>query len=212
MGYLDSAILNSLARLGWSGGDKEVFYMDDLLNDFNIKDVQKAGAIFDITKLDWLNAQHLANLSLEEFKEHIKPFAKKINIDINDHPNSDLLIASMRTFENTLSEIAKALRPYFMDVVEYDKNAINKFLSNGTKILEDIHELLKTITDWNEEEIDEVLKEYQASKGLKVPEVNQPIRIALTGATKSPSLGLTLSLFDKEESLKRIEKLINFLN
>ena len=167
MGYLDSAILNSLARLGWSGGDKEVFYMDDLLKDFNIKDVQKAGAIFDITKLDWLNAQHLANLSLEGFKEHIKPFAKKINIDINDHPNSDLLIASMRTFENTLSEIAEALRPYFMDVVEYDENAINKFLSNGTKILEDIHELLKTITDWNEEEIDEVLKEYQASNRLE---------------------------------------------
>ena len=192
MGYLDSAILNSLARLGWSGGDKEVFYMDDLLKDFNIKDVQKAGAIFDITKLDWLNAQHLANLSLEEFKEHIKPFAKKINIDINDHSNTDLLIASMRTFENTLSDIAKALRPYFMDVVEYDKSAINKFLSNGTKILEDIHELLKTITDWNEEEIDEVLKEYQASNSLKVPEVNQPIRIALTGSTKSPSLGLSL--------------------
>ena len=212
MGYLDSAILNSLARLGWSGGDKEVFYMDDLIKYFNIRDVQKAGAIFDITKLDWLNAQHLANLSLEEFKEHIKPFAKKINIDINDHSNTDLLIASMRTFENTLSDIAKALRPYFMDVVEYDKNAINKFLSNGTKILEDIHELLKTITDWNEEEIDEVLKEYQASNSLKVPEVNQPIRIALTGSTKSPSLGLTLSLFDKEESLKRIEKLINFLN
>ena len=99
-----------------------------------------------------------------------------------------------------------------MDVVEYDKNAINKFLSNGTKILEDIHELLKAITDWNEEEIDEVLKEYQAINSLKVPEVNQPIRIALTGSTKSPSLGLTLSLFDKEESLKRIEKLINFLN
>ena len=212
MGYLDSAILNSLARLGWSGGDKEVFYMDDLLKDFNIKDVQKAGAIFDITKLDWLNAQHLANLSLEGFKEHIKPFTHKIDIDINDHPNTDLLIASMRTFDNTLSDIARALRPYFMDVGEYDKNAIGKFLSNGTKVLEDIHELLQTISDWNEEEIDVMLKEYQASNNLKVPEVNQPIRIALTGSTKSPSLGLTLSLFDKKESLKRIEKLISFLN
>ena len=212
MGYLDSAILNSLARLGWSGGDKEVFYMDDLIKDFNIKDVQKAGAIFDITKLDWLNAQHLANLSLEEFKEHIKPFAHKIDIDINDHPNTDLLIASMRTFDNTLSDIARALRPYFKDVGEYDKNAIGKFLSNGTKVLEDIHELLQTISDWNEEEIDLMLKEYQARNNLKVPEVNQPIRIALTGSTKSPSLGLTLSLFDKKESLKRIEKLISFLN
>ena len=118
----------------------------------------------------------------------------------------------MRTFDNTLSDIARALRPYFMDVGEYDKNAIGKFLSNGTKVLEDIHELLQTISDWNEEEIDVMLKEYQASNNLKVPEVNQPIRIALTGSTKSPSLGLTLSLFDKKESLKRIEKLISFLN
>ena len=212
MGYLDSAILNSLAKLGWSGGNKEVFYMDDLIKDFDIEDVQKAGAIFDITKLDWLNAQHLSNLSLEAFKEHIKLFAKKIDIDINDHPNTDLLIASMRTFENTLSDIAKALRPYFMDVSEYDEKAIEKFLSNGTKILEDIYELLETITDWNEEQIDLMLKDYQALNNLKVPEVNQPIRIALTGSTKSPSLGLTLSLFDKKESVKRIKKLISFLS
>jgi len=212
MGYLDSAILNSLARLGWSGGDKEVFYMDDLMKDFNIKDVQKAGAIFDITKLDWLNAQHLANLSLEEFKEHIKPFAKKISIDINDHPNADLLIASMRTCENTLSDIAKALRPYFMDISGYDEKAIERFLSNGTKTLEDIYELLETISDWNEEQIDLLLKEYQSNNNLKVPEVNQPIRIALTGSTKSPSLGLTLSLFDKKEALKRIANLISFLS
>ena len=63
-----------------------------------------------------------------------------------------------------------------------------------------------------EKEIDVMLKEYQASNNLKVPEVNQPIRIALTGSTKSPSLGLTLSLFDRKESLERIEKLISFLN
>ncbi len=99
-----------------------------------------------------------------------------------------------------------------MDVSEYDEKAIERFLSNRPQILKDIYELLETITDWSEEEIDVILKEYQASKNLKVPEVNQPIRIALTGSTKSPSLGLTLSLFDKKESLKRIEKLISFLN
>ena len=69
-GYLDSAILNTLARLGWSKGDQEVFYMEDLIKNFNINEVQKAGAIFDITKLDWLNSQHLSNLSLEDFKNH----------------------------------------------------------------------------------------------------------------------------------------------
>ena len=212
MGYLDSAILNSLARLGWSGGDKEVFYIDDLIKDFDIKDVQKAGAIFDITKLDWLNAQHLSHLSLESFIEHIKPFAKKINIDINDHQNAHLLIASMRTSENTLFDIAKALRPYFMDVSEYDEKAIERFLSNGTKNLEDICDLLETIDEWNEEQIDLLLKEYQTNNNLKVPEVNQPIRIALTGSTKSPSLGLTLTFFDKKEAVSRIRKLKSFLS
>ena len=88
-GYLDSAILNTLARLGWSKGDQEVFYMEDLIRDFNISDVQKAGAIFDITKLDWLNTQHIANLSFEDFKKELKPFLKDLSIDIDKHQNVD---------------------------------------------------------------------------------------------------------------------------
>ncbi len=64
-GYLDSAILNTLARLGWSKGEKEVFYLNDLIKEFEITEVQKAGAIFDITKLDYLNAQHMSNLDLK---------------------------------------------------------------------------------------------------------------------------------------------------
>ena len=65
-GYLDTAIINTLSRLGWSKGDDEVFYLDDLVNNFNLSEVQKAGAIFDITKLDWVNSQHLANLSIDD--------------------------------------------------------------------------------------------------------------------------------------------------
>ena len=113
VGYLDTAIINTLARLGWSKGDNEVFYLDDLIKDFNIKEVQKAGAIFDITKLDWVNSQHLANLSLEEFKDYLEPFLKKIDIDINNHNNVDEMIDAMRSSENTLSGIAKSLIPYY---------------------------------------------------------------------------------------------------
>ena len=76
-GYLDSAIINALARLGWSQGNNEVFYLTDLIKEFNIKDVQKAGAIFDISKLDWLNSQHLANLTLNQFKKNLEPFLNK---------------------------------------------------------------------------------------------------------------------------------------
>ena len=117
VGYLDSAIINTLARLGWSKGDNEVFYLEDLIKDFNIKEVQKAGAIFDITKLEWVNSQHLANLSLEDFKDHLEPFLNEIDIDINNHSNVNLMIDALRGSENTQSGIAKSLIPYYMSLI-----------------------------------------------------------------------------------------------
>ena len=211
-GYLDSAIINTLARLGWSKGDEEVFYLNDLIKNFKIEEVQKAGAIFDITKLDWVNSQHLANLSIDDFKSHIKPFLKKISIEIEDHPNLDLMINAMRSSDNTLSGIAESLIPYFKDIPAFDTKAIDKFLSEGSGILEDIKDVLLKVDNWNETTIDSVLKNYQNEYNLPVPKVNQPIRIALTGSTKSPSLGLTLSIFGKEESIKRIQNLIDLIS
>ena len=210
-GYIDSAIINTLARLGWSKGDEEVFYLDDLIKNFNIEEVQKAGAIFDITKLDWVNSQHLANLSIDDFKSHLKPFLKKIDIEMEDHSNLDLMINAMRSSENTLSGIAESLIPYFKDISSYDENAINKFLSDGSDILANIKDVLLKIDDWNESNIDTVLKTFQTNNNLPVPKVNQPIRIALTGSTKSPSLGLTLSIFGKDQSITRIQNLIDTL-
>jgi len=211
-GYLDSAIINTLARLGWSKGDNEVFYLNDLIKDFNIKEVQKAGAIFDLTKLEWVNSQHLSNLSIDEFKQHLDPFLSKIDIDIENHSNVNLLINSMRSSENTLEGIAKSLIPYYKDELDYDKKAISKFCSDNSTILDDIKDLLLNIDNWTEDDLDSALKSYQIEKNLPVPKVNQPIRIALTGSTKSPSLGLTLSIFGKELSIKRIEDLITHLN
>ena len=207
-GYLDSAILNTLARLGWSKGDNEVFYLDDLIKDFDIKEVQKAGAIFDISKLDWLNSQHLTNLSLDEFKKQLEPFLNKLDININNHENIDLLMESMRTADNNYSGIANSLIPYYRDIDGYDEKAIKKFIKDKS-ILSNIKDILNGINDWNESSIDEALKEYQSKNDLSVPAVNQPIRIALTGSTKSPSLGLTLVIFGKKQSIERIDKLLN---
>jgi len=210
-GYLDSAILNTLARLGWSRGEKEVFYMDDLLKDFEITEIQKAGAIFDITKLDFLNIQHLSNLDLNQFINFLIPFLKELEIDIESHSKKDLLVTSMRSSAPTLKAIAKNLECYFKDVNEYDQTAINKFLLGSSKILEDLKLKLSEVYDWNESSLDEVLKNYREEEGLKVPMVNQPLRIAMTGSTNSPSLGLTLSLFDKDEAIRRIDSLIKFV-
>ena len=208
-GYLDSAILNTLARLGWSKGDQEVFYIKDLIKNFNINDVQKAGAVFDVSKLDWLNSQHLANLTLDELKNKLRPYLENFNINLEDHFDEDLLISSMRSSSNTLSGIASDLKPYYLDEIEYDDKAISKFVDDvGINILSDLKEILSNIFDWNEKNLDIALKNYQSEHELPIPKVNQPIRIALTGSTRSPSLGLTLVLFGKDKSLDRISKLL----
>ena len=211
LGYLDSAILNTLARLGWSRGEKEVFYLEDLIKEFNINEVQKAGAIFDITKLDFLNSQHMANLNLEEFISHLEPFLESKQIDVNSHPKKELLIDSMRSSANNLEGIALNLVCYFHDVNEYNQKAIDKFIGPSNEVLVDLKETLINLDDWNEDSIDKLLVAYREEKELSVPKVNQPLRIALTGSTNSPSLGMTLSLFEKEEAISRIEKLINFI-
>jgi len=211
-GYLDSAILNTLARLGWSRGDKEVFYLDDLIKDFDITEVQKAGAIFDVTKLDFLNSQHMANLSHEEFINAINPFLIDMDINLNEHIKKDLLIESMRSSSNTLKGVCNNLICYFKDIEEYNQKAIDKFIGNSDKVLSDLRNKINDLEDWNELSLDTLLQKYKEEHDLPIPKVNQPIRIALTGSTNSPSLGTTLYLFEKEEVLNRLDALISFLH
>ena len=210
-GYLDSAILNALARLGWSKGDKEVFYLNDLIKYFEINEIQRAGAIFDITKLDYLNSQHMAHLGIEEFINELIPYADDLNIDLNLHSQKNLLIESLRASSSNLKGVALSLRPYFFEVNEYDQKAISKFIDDAV-ILNNLKDMLVQVKKWSECEIDSALKIFQEAHSLTTPKVNQPIRIALTGGTQSPSLGLTLSLFDKNEAIKRINKLISFIS
>jgi glutamyl-tRNA synthetase len=210
-GYLDSAILNTLARLGWSKGEKEIFYLNDLIKEFEITEVQKAGAIFDITKLDYLNAQHMSNLDLNDFIEYLKPFLKLNGIDLENHPKVNLLIESMRSSANTFAEVASNLICYYQDISTYNNKAIEKFIGNSTEILDDLKNILANLETWTESSLDNVLVEYRNKKELSVPKVNQPIRIALTGSTNSPSLGKTMFLFKKDEVINRIDNLIKFV-
>jgi glutamyl-tRNA synthetase len=210
-GYLDSAILNTLARLGWSKGEKEIFYLNDLIAEFEITEVQKAGAIFDITKLDYLNAQHMSNLDLNDFIDHLAPFLNLKGIEISNHPKVEILIDAMRSSANTFDGVASNLLCYYQDISEYNQKAIQKFIGSTTEILRDLRDELANIESWTEESLDEILVQYRNKKELSVPKVNQPIRIALTGSTNSPSLGMTLFLFEKDEVLKRIDNLIKFV-
>ena len=205
-GYLQTSMINMLGRLGWSKGDKEVFYIDDLLKDFRIQEVQKAGAVFDLKKLDWINTNHLANLSLEDFIIQLNPYLDELGIKMNNRQNAEIIIKNLRTTASTLSEIAGDLIPYFDDIKEYDQKSVEKFIAGSKNILEYVLRQIEPLDQWTEQTLDELLAKCQKELDLKTPQLNQPIRVALVGSTKSPSLGLTLSLIGKELSLERIKK------
>ena len=211
MGYLNESIINTLARLGWSGGENEVFTLNELIRDFDISEVQKAGAIFDITKLDWINSQHLNNLSKESFKTHIMPFIDNLGIDYSQYQQLDELIEAMRSVKPNLQLIAQALIPYLDTFKEYDEKGVSKFLIGSEETLILVIESLQTIKSWSEVEIDSMLVKIQEKLGLKTPQMNQPIRIALTGSTQSPSLGLTVKLMGREKSIELLNKALEFI-
>ena len=210
-GYLESSMINMLARLGWSKGDKEIFYIDDLIVDFRIQEVQKAGAVFDSAKLDWINNHHLAALSFDDFKDRLIPFLESFEIDLTQKQNSNKIIEAMRSSKPTLLGVAKDLVPYFFQVDSYDEKAANKFLSGSEPVLEYVQRKLNKLEAWNEESIDNALQEAQTALSLPTPKLNQPIRIAMTGSTQSTSLGLTLSLFDLVEVNNRIDAALKYL-
>ena len=210
-GYLESSLINMLARLGWSKGDKEIFYLDDLIDDFRIQEVQKAGAIFDPAKLDWINNHHLAALSFETFKDRLIPFLENIGINYNLKENSNEIIEAMRSSQSTLLGVARDLIPYFTQIDSYDEKAANKFLKGSEAVLEFVQRKLNGLEAWNEGSIDHALQEAQTALSLPTPKLNQPIRIAMTGSTQSPSLGLTLSLFDLAEVNNRIDAALKYL-
>ena len=211
MGYLNESIINTLARLGWSGGENEVFTLNELIKDFDISEVQKAGAIFDITKLDWINSQHLNNLSKESFKTHIMPFIDNLGIDYSQYQQLDELIEAMRSVKPNLQLIAQALIPYLDTFKEYDEKGVSKFLIGSEETLILVIESLQTIKSWSEVEIDSMLVKIQEKLGLKTPQMNQPIRIALTGSMQSPSLGLTIKLMGRNKSIELLNKALKFI-
>ena len=210
LGYLPTSMINVLARLGWSKGDSEIFYMKDLLKDFRIQEVQKAAAIFNKTKLDWTNTNHLASLSDDEFIKKIRPFLDLKDISL-ESDNDKKIILALRTSGQNLSEIANLVAPYFNDIDSYDRDAAEKFLYDSEEVLLFLQKKLSLVSDWNEANIAQILDDAKNNLGLSIPKVNQPIRIALTGNIKSPSLDLTLCLFGQDESLQRIEKAIQYI-
>ncbi|MFA6037106.1 MAG: glutamate--tRNA ligase [Legionellales bacterium] len=208
MGVLPQALLNYLARLGWSHGDQEIFTIDEMIEFFEIEDVQRSAATFDEQKLLWVNQQYLKAVDPESMRDLLKEQFNKLNIDTNGGPDLAQLFILMRDRVHTLSELAQHSQ-YFYQQPVLDDAAKEKFLTpEAMPILKTAAEVFAK-TSWELEAIHQAIQEICAAHDVKMGKVGPPIRIALTGNTQSPALDQTLYLIGKEQVVARIKALVS---
>ncbi len=206
MGYLPDALLNYLARLGWSHGDQEIFTLQEMVQAFSFDHVGTASAIFDPEKLNWVSAEHLKKYSNEALAELVTPFLQQLGLAITDKTFAARAIASERERGKTLKELAEISAFYFRDTPAWDETAIAKWLTDDGKTkLRDIANALHPLTTWTHDTIKTALDAVVATHQCKFVAIAQPIRVAMTGTTVSPGIYDVLEILGKDRALARID-------
>ncbi len=209
MGILPFALVNYLVRLGWSCGDKEIFTMDELLESFSLEGLNKSAAVFDMDKLLWVNAEHIRLMKPSELLEHLRPFLNKSCRSYDD----GYLIKAIETMQpraTTLKELADGMLFYCREPEEYEEKAAKKYLKPSIKeALEFLYGQLKEADFGSEESLKEAFEKTMERFNIKMVKIAQPVRIALTGRGAAPGIYEMLMILGKDESLKRIRKVID---
>ena len=206
LGYLPEAVKNTLTRLGWSKGDKEIFTISEIINTFDIKDVSRSGAVFGVGKMNFVNQHHLSSLTDEELISLIKPFNEMNNFDLSNHHDPKKLIRLCVTSGNNLSEISKFIQPFVNDFENYNEDDLNKHLLESGDVIDFFLSELVGIDEWSEESFESVINKALEELKLPMPKIGLPIRVALLGRKNSPHLSSTIYLIAKESALSRLEK------
>ncbi len=209
MGYLPDAMINYLARLGWSHGDQEIFSREELIQHFSFDSVNTSAAIFDADKLSWVNEQYIQSTPPEDLAQHLEPHLIKSGILPEGHGLSPQEIAKVIPCLNqrakTLIEMAEKSAFFFKKEVEFDEKARNKFLTDDAKpLLEKVIAGLSALEDFSAENIESLFKNIVEEEGMKLGKLAQPVRVALTGTTVSPGIYDVILLLGKEETIKRL--------
>ena len=208
-GFSSEALLNYLVRLGWSKGDQEIFSIQEMIDGFDLVGINKASAKFDIEKLRWVNQQHLLNTDDSELKmmlEARSDAAKGLNDEVRIN-----FINAYKNRANTINDLVSSCDNLFSDEIKYDQASADKFLKEAIlSPLKDVVDALKR-SEWNQESISEALKSVCEKHEIGFGKIGQPIRIAVTGGTQSPSIDQTLILLDQSIVVDRIEAAIGYI-
>ena len=213
MGYLPDAMINYLARLGWSHGDQEIFSRKELIEHFSFDSVNTSAAIFDADKLSWVNEQYIQSTPPGELAQLLDPHLVTTGVLAKDHGLNMQEIAKvipcLKGRAKTLIEMAEKSAFFFKKQVEFDEKARSKFLTDEVKpLLEKVINGLSALDDFSSDKIESLFKKTVEEESLKLGKLAQPVRVALTGTTVSPGIYDVILLLGKEQTLKRLRDVI----
>jgi glutamyl-tRNA synthetase len=207
-GYLPEAVLNYLARLGWSHGDDEVFSMQQFCEWFDLDHITPSAAQFNTEKLNWLNAHYLKQTDNMVLAEKVAKRLTARGIAMNDGPDMVAVMALYKERVSTLNELAEAVE-FFYKQIQPIPELLEKHLT------QDVIPVLKTLAAqlgdgaWTQQAIHDAIQQAVTDNGLKFPKIAMPLRVMVTGGAQSPSIDAVMELMGKHEVLTRIGKLLN---
>ena len=212
LGYLPEAMVNYLVRLGWSYGDQEIFSVAELIEKFSFDSVQKASALFDPDKLLWVNAQYIHHHGeVKRLAALLQPFLDQAGLGdaARSAPEGWLerLVMALQERARTLQEMAAVATPYVRDNIPIEEAGAKKFLTPAiVPTLAKLADRLSALPEFSKDTLEKTFKELLDKEGIKMGQLAQPVRVALTGRTASPGIFDVMDLLGKDRTLARLRK------
>ena len=210
-GYLPDAMINYLARLGWSHGDREQFSREELVELFSIEDVNRKASRFDTEKLNWLNQHYLRTAPTERVAPELDWHLRRAGLEPTEGPAAADLVRVQAERCETLVEIVEQSRPFYADFDEFEPGAAKKHLRPvAAEPLKALRGRLIEV-EWTPEALGQAVHATAESLEIGMGKLGQPLRVALMGHGQSPSIDQTLWLVGRDRALERIDKALGFI-
>ncbi|GAB6057053.1 glutamate--tRNA ligase [Desulfonatronum parangueonense] len=209
MGYLPEAMVNYLVRLGWSHGDQEIFSMSELIEHFSLDHLGSAACVFDQSKLLWLNNHYIKNETPSRLAGLLATHLEEQGIGGGDQEYLQAIVPLLQPRTGTMVEMAEMASFFVVDDrdLPMDEAAAKKFLTPEIKgRIGDLRRLLEAASTFGQQELEALFKSYLEEQGLAFKILAQPLRVALTGRTKSPGLFETMEVLGRERVLRRLSR------
>jgi len=207
-GYLPEAVVNYLVRLGWAHGDQEVFTLDEMIEHFDIADINHSASSLNPSKLDWLNQHYLKTLPPAHVARHLAGHLGALGIDpgAEDAPDIEAVIEAQAERSKTLVEMAENSRFFYEAPQAYEDKAARKHLAGGESVLRALVTALSALEHWRAEDIHQAVVGVAEEHALKMGKVAQPLRVAVSGGSISPPIDITLALLGRAVTLERLNQ------